>query len=187
MSKIELLAPAGSLEALYAAAENGADAVYFGGQMFNARQNAANFTIEEMNEAVSYLHKKGSRSLLTLNTLIGNHEILDLLDYIYEVAACGVDGVIVQDLGVVEILKETLPELSLHASTQMAVHNWQGVKYLEDLGFKRAVLARAVLPGRNTKNSRKLRNRIGNVCSWGAMRGFFGQMFIQQLYRRSQR
>ena len=142
MSKIELLAPAGSLEALYAAAENGADAVYFGGQMFNARQNAANFTIEEMNEAVSYLHKKGSRSLLTLNTLIGNHEILDLLDYIYEVAACGVDGVIVQDLGVVEILKETLPELSLHASTQMAVHNWQGVKYLEDLGFKRAVLAR---------------------------------------------
>lgn len=142
MSKIELLAPAGSLEALYAAAENGADAVYFGGQMFNARQNAANFTIEEMNEAVSYLHKKGSRALLTLNTLVGNHEILDLLDYIYEVAACGVDGVIVQDLGVVEILKETLPELSLHASTQMAVHNWQGVKYLEDLGFKRAVLAR---------------------------------------------
>ena len=103
MSKIELLAPAGSLEALYAAAENGADAVYFGGQMFNARQNAANFTIEEMNEAVNYLHKKGSRALLTLNTLIGNHEIIDLLDYIYEVAACGVDGVIVQDLGVVEI------------------------------------------------------------------------------------
>lgn len=142
MSKIELLAPAGTMEALKAAVENGADSVYFGGQSFNARQNAANFTLEEMSESVNYLHKKNCKALLTLNTLIANHEVLDLLDYIYDVAAIGIDGVIVQDLGIVQLLRETLPELPLHASTQMAVHNLVGVQYLADLGFKRAVLAR---------------------------------------------
>lgn len=142
MLKTELLAPAGNFEALRAAACNGADAVYFGGQAFNARVNADNFTLEEMSEAADYLHKRNKRALLTLNTLVANHEILDLLNYIYDAAAGGIDGVIVQDLGVVQLLRETLPELPLHASTQMAVHNLAGVKYLEELGFKRAVLSR---------------------------------------------
>ena len=142
MSKIELLAPAGSMEALQAAAANGADAVYFGGQLFNARQNAANFSLEEIEESLSLLHSKGLRGLLTLNTLISNHEVLALLDYVYDIAQAGVDGVIVQDLGVLQLLKETLPELPLHASTQMAVHNLAGVKYLENWGLKRVVLAR---------------------------------------------
>ena len=142
MSKIELLAPAGSREALQAAVENGADAVYFGGQVFNARQNAANFTIAEINESLAYLHSKNRQGFITLNTLIANHEIVDLLEYVYDIAQAGVDGVIVQDLGVVQLLRETLPELPIHASTQMAVHNLQGVKYLQDLGLKRVVLAR---------------------------------------------
>ena len=142
MSKIELLAPAGSREALQAAVENGADAVYFGGQVFNARQNAANFTIAEINESLAYLHCKNRQGFITLNTLIANHETVDLLEYVYDIAQAGVDGVIVQDLGVVQLLRETLPELPIHASTQMAVHNLQGVKYLQDLGLKRVVLAR---------------------------------------------
>ena len=142
MSKIELLAPAGSMEALQAAVENGADAVYFGGQAFNARQNAANFTLEEINESLSYLHSKNRKGFITLNTLISNHEIVDLLEYVYDIAQAGVDGVIVQDLGVLQLLRETLPELPIHASTQMAVHNLAGVKYLQDLGLKRVVLAR---------------------------------------------
>ena len=142
MSKIELLAPAGSMEALRAAVENGADAVYFGGQVFNARQNAANFSMEEINDGLSFLHSKNRQGFITLNTLISNHEVLDLLEYVYDIAQAGVDGVIVQDLGVLQLLKETLPELPLHASTQMAVHNLAGVKYLEDWGLKRVVLAR---------------------------------------------
>lgn len=142
MPKIELLAPAGTPQALQAAVENGADAVYFGGQAFNARQNAANFTNEEMSEAFKYLHRKGRKGFITLNTLMADNEVWDLLEYIYELASAGADGVIVQDLGVLQLLRETLPELPIHASTQMAVHNLAGVKSLEKLGLKRVVLAR---------------------------------------------
>lgn len=140
--KIELLAPAGSLAALKAAVENGADAVYIGGPMFSARQKAENFTHEQMLAGVAYAHERGCKVHVALNTLISNEEIGDVVAYAYQLAEANVDAVIVQDLGVVQLLQETLPQLPLHASTQMAVHNTPGVQFLEEQGFERVVLAR---------------------------------------------
>lgn len=142
MKKIELLAPAGSLDALKAAVENGADAVYIGGEQFSARQKADNFSREQMAEGISYAHARGCNVHVAVNTLVNNAEIGDLIEYAYQLAELHVDAVIVQDLGVAHILRETLPQLELHASTQMAVHNTPGVMFLEQQGFSRIVLAR---------------------------------------------
>jgi len=142
MNKIELLAPAGSLAALKAAVENGADAVYIGGSQFSARQKADNFTREQMAEGIAYAHARGCKVHVAVNTLVNNEEIGNLVEYGYQLAELGVDAVIVQDLGAAHILKETLPQLALHASTQMAVHNTPGVQMLEREGFERVVLAR---------------------------------------------
>ncbi len=142
MNKIELLAPAGSLAALKAAVENGADAVYIGGDQFSARQKADNFTREQMQEGIDYAHARGCKVHVAVNTLINNEEIGNLIEYGYQLAELGVDAVIVQDLGAAHILRETLPQLALHASTQMAVHNTPGVQLLENEGFERVVLAR---------------------------------------------
>lgn len=140
--KIELLAPAGSLAALKAAVENGADAVYIGGPMFSARQKAENFTREQMLAGVQYAHERGCKIHVALNTLVSNEEIGQVIEYAYLLAEAKVDAVIVQDLGVAHLLRETLPQLPLHASTQMAVHNTPGVQFLEEQGFERVVLAR---------------------------------------------
>lgn len=140
--KIELLAPAGNLAALKAAVENGADAVYIGGAMFSARQKADNFTREQMQAGVQYAHERGAKVHVALNTLVSNDEIGALVEYAYQLAEIGVDAVIVQDLGVAHLLRETLPQLPLHASTQMAIHNTAGVQFLEEQGFERVVLAR---------------------------------------------
>ena len=140
--KIELLAPAGSLAALKAAVENGADAVYIGGSMFSARQKAENFTREQMQAGIQYAHERGCKVHVALNTLVSNEEIGQLVEYTYQLAELQVDAVIVQDLGAVHLLQETLPQLPLHASTQMAVHNVPGVQFLEEQGFERVVLAR---------------------------------------------
>lgn len=144
MKKIELLAPAGGMEAFRAAVENGADAVYLGGSMFSARQNADNFTIEELKEAVDYAHQRRVRVYVAVNTLVSNEEVGHLIPYLYQLAQCQVDAVIVQDLGVAGIIRQGLPQMELHASTQMAVHNSQGIKFLEERGFSRVVLAREV-------------------------------------------
>lgn len=144
MKKIELLAPAGNMAALKAAVENGADAVYIGGQSFSARQNAGNFTQAEMAEGIQYAHKRNCKVHVAVNTLLHNEEIGDLLAYAYQLAVLQVDAVIVQDLGVLNLLQEVLPQLEIHASTQMAVHNSAGVKLLEQLGVRRVVLAREV-------------------------------------------
>lgn len=142
MKKVELLAPAGNLQALKAAVENGADAVYLGGLMFSARKNADNFDEQALAEGIAYAHQRQVKIYAAVNTLIHNHEIGDLLEYAYQLASAGIDAAIIQDLGAAHLLNETLPELRLHASTQMAVHNSAGVRYLKELGFKRAVLAR---------------------------------------------
>lgn len=142
MKKVELLAPAGNLAALKAAVENGADAVYIGGDQFSARQKAENFTREQMAAGIAYAHQRGCAVHVAVNTLVRNEEIGDLITYGYELAELGVDAVIVQDLGAAHILQQTLPQLPLHASTQMAIHNTAGVKFLEEQGFARVVLAR---------------------------------------------
>ncbi|HHW42116.1 MAG TPA: U32 family peptidase [Syntrophomonadaceae bacterium] len=138
----ELLAPAGSPDALRAAVANGADAVYLGGRHFGARAYAENFTREEMIEAFDYAHVRGVRIYVTVNTLVDNGEFGELADYLFFLYREGADAVLVQDLGVAGFIRSVLPELPLHGSTQMTVHNASGVQFLADLGFRRVVLAR---------------------------------------------
>ncbi len=142
MNNCEILAPAGGREQLEAAVRAGADAVYLGYGSFNARRNAKNFTFEELKDAVKYCHAHGVKVHAALNTLVTDDEILNAYEDIRSVADAGVDAVIVQDLGVARIIRECFPDLEMHASTQMTVHNIAGVRELEALGFKRAVLSR---------------------------------------------
>lgn len=142
MQKPELLAPVGSKEALIAAIENGADAVYFGGKVFSARHYASNFTREELEWAIDYAHVRGVKAYVTVNTLIKDSELEEASEYLQFLCNAGADAVNVQDLGILSLLREQLPELPVHASTQMTIHNIGGVKFLEEMGVKRVVLAR---------------------------------------------
>ena len=138
----ELLAPAGSMESLKAAVNAGADAVYLSGKQFGARHYAANFDNEDLKEAVHYAHLRGVKVYVTVNTLIKDHELLDLAKYLLFLYENGADAILVQDVGVAHIAKELVPDLNIHASTQMTIHNTEGVKWAAELGFKRVVLAR---------------------------------------------
>lgn len=142
MNNFELLAPAGNYDAFIAAVENGADAVYLGGKIFNARANASNFDNEELKTIVKYAHLRNVKIYVTLNTLLSDNELSEALDFAYDLYNIGVDAVIVQDLGLAKILHEHIPNLDLHASTQMTIYNLEGVNLLKSLGFKRVVLAR---------------------------------------------
>ena len=139
---LELLSPAGSMEAVAAAVQNGADAVYLGYGDFNPRRNAKNFSREEFAAAVSYCHLRGAKVYLTLNTLLTDRELPEAAKYAADASAIGADAVLVQDLGVLRMLRQVSPDLPLHASTQMTLHNLDGVKQAADLGLQRAVLAR---------------------------------------------
>ena len=139
---LELLSPAGSMESVTAAVQNGADAIYLGYGDFNARRNAKNFTREELASAVSYCHLRGCKVHLTLNTLLTDRELAGAAELAADVSAMGVDAVIVQDLGVVRMLRQVAPDLSIHGSTQMTVHSLDGVKLCADLGMDRVVLSR---------------------------------------------
>ena len=138
----ELLAPAGSPEALEAAIAAGADAVYLGGSRFNARMNAHNFDTAALREAVTHAHRMGSRVYLTLNTLVWERELTDALEAAYEAAAAGVDALIIADLGAAALIHRALPNLPLHASTQLSGHNAATGQVLADFGFSRFVIAR---------------------------------------------
>lgn len=138
----ELLAPAGSMDALRAAIANGANAVYLGGKQFSARAFADNFTIEEINQAVELAHFHGVRVYVAVNTLVADKELMAMLFYAAELYRAGVDAVIVQDLGLVRLLHYALPDLPLHASTQMTVMNPDLTPILRDLGITRVILPR---------------------------------------------
>ncbi len=139
---LELLSPAGSMEAVTAAVQNGADAVYLGYGDFNARRNAKNFTWEEAAAAVSYCHLRGCKVHLTLNTLLTDRELPGASEVAAHASDIGVDAVIVQDLGVARMLRQTVPDLPIHGSTQMTIHSLDGVKACADLGMTRVVLGR---------------------------------------------
>jgi len=139
---LELLAPAGSMEALRAAVQNGANAVYLGCGQFNARQNAKNFTPQSLAEAVKYCHIRGVAVHLTLNTLVSDKETNDVITLIKQAAQCGVDAFIVQDLGVVRLCREIAPSVPVHGSTQMTIHSLPGVRLCAAWGFTRVVLSR---------------------------------------------
>jgi len=139
---MELLAPAGSFEAMIAAVSAGADAVYFGGTALNARVFGKNFTDEELRRATEYLRLHGVKSYLTLNTLVSDKEMKDLFPFIKLVNEIGIDAVIVQDIGLLKLLREIAPDLPVHASTQMTIHSLSGVKKAYEMGFSRVVLSR---------------------------------------------
>ena len=139
---IELLAPAGSMEALRAAVQNGADAVYLGYGEFNARRNAKNFNIEELREAITYCHVRGVQVHLTLNILVTDKELRQAAETIRVAANLGIDAFIVQDLGVVRLCRAIAPQIPVHASTQMSVHSLEGAMMAAKMGCSRVVLAR---------------------------------------------
>ena len=140
----ELLAPAGSLEILKGVIESGADAVYVGGSMFGARAYANNFTEEELLEAIDFVHLRGVKVYLTVNTLIKNSEFSKLYDYLLVYYKRGLDAVIVQDIGVVKAIHEYFPSMEIHTSTQMTVTGADGVRFLSQFGVTRVVMAREV-------------------------------------------
>lgn len=142
MNKVELLVPAGSIDAFYAAVKNGADAIYLGGKSFGARVFADNFDHEHMIEVVKYAHLYGVKIYVTMNTMLLEDEIevaFKEAKFLHEI---GVDALIVQDLGLVNLCRQHLPNLELHASTQMHIHNLEGAKFAKSLGLARVVLAR---------------------------------------------
>ena len=139
---MELLAPAGTMENFMAALESGADAIYLGGKVFNARAHAANFGIDELREAVRLAHILDVSVYVTVNILIGDTELKDLEQYIKDLDSIGVDAIIVQDLAVAEIVKRVAPNIHLHGSTQMTAATLDAVRFYESLGFTRVVLAR---------------------------------------------
>lgn len=140
--KVELLAPAGNREAFYGAVHAGADAVYLGGEKFGARAYADNFSVEELTACIRYGHIHGCRSYLTVNTLMKERELSELAEMLTPLYQAGLDGVIVQDIGALQMIRQSFPELELHASTQMAVTGPEGALLLKDLGVTRVVPAR---------------------------------------------
>ncbi len=138
----ELLSPAGNPESLKAAVENGADAVYLGSKEFSARGHADNFDKDQLLTAIDFAHQRDVSTYITVNTLVKEQEIEDAVEYLELLCNHGADAVIVQDMGILNILNEHLPELPIHVSTQMSIHNSAGTKLLGSMGVKRAVLAR---------------------------------------------
>lgn len=139
---IELLSPAGNIDSFYAAINSGADAIYMGVNKFNARQMAKNFEIDEYIECILNAHLRNVKIYLTLNILLNDDEIQDALKLVAILYSKGLDGIIVQDLGFAKLLHELIPDLPLHASTQMGVYSIEQINILKELGFKRVVLAR---------------------------------------------
>ena len=151
---LELLAPAGSMESLRAAVQNGANAVYLGVGEFNARQSAKNFTLETLNEALKYCHIRGVQVHLTLNTLVADREMQQVRNLIRAAAQAGVDAFIVQDWGVVQLCRQIAPHVPIHGSTQMTVHSLAGVQMCAAMGMQRVVLSRELN-----------RNEIQYICA----------------------
>ncbi|RAM49604.1 MAG: U32 family peptidase, partial [Hapalosiphonaceae cyanobacterium JJU2] len=138
----ELLAPAGNWECAEAAVENGADAIYFGLDRFNARMRAENFTEADLPELMEYLHSRGVKGYVTLNTLIFPQELREAQQYIRSIITAGVDAVIVQDIGICRLIRHLSPDFPIHASTQMSITSTAGVEFAESLGCNLVVLAR---------------------------------------------
>lgn len=138
----EILAPVGSTEMLFAAVRSGADAVYLGAKEFSARRNAENFGVYELKNAIEYCHTRGVKVYLTLNILIKEKELSSAFDLAKNAYNLGIDGIIIEDLGLAKILREKIPHLKLHASTQMSVHSASALPILKEMGFVRVVAAR---------------------------------------------
>ena len=170
---VELLSPVGDLDCLKAAVQNGADSVYLGLDNFSARAFAANFSLEKLEKAIQYCKIRGVKTYLTLNTLLKNSEFNKALNFAKAVYEYGIDGIIVQDLGLAMALIKNFKDLPIHGSTQMTVHNLNGALELEKLGFKRVVLAREL-----SINDIDYICKNTNIYSWGIMHIIFWSMLI---------
>ncbi|MDK2937615.1 MAG: family peptidase [Eubacteriaceae bacterium] len=159
MKKPELLAPAGNFEKLKFALHYGADAVYCGGQQFGLRAKADNFDLDGLKEAVAYVHEKGKKIYITLNTIPHNEDLIGLPEYIKELDQMAVDGVIVADPGIFSVVREIAPELKISVSTQANNTNWRSVKFWHELGAKRIVLAREL----GIEEIKEIRAKVSNA------------------------
>ena len=157
--QVELLSPAGSMEALVAAVSNGADAVYMGGATFNARAGATNFAGVELENAIDYCHQRGVKTYITVNTLLKESELSELEAFLSDISTYGADAAIIQDIATLKIARMIAPELPVHASTQMTIQNWGGLDYVEKLGFSRAILSREL----SIANIKELKSRGSSV------------------------
>src|SRR6267378_5554473 len=138
----ELLSPAGDWECARAAVENGADAIYFGLEKFNARMRAHNFTEADLPRLMEFLHRRGVKGYVTFNTLVFQNELADAENYLRAIIAAGVDAAIVQDVGICRLIRQLSPDFPIHSSTQMTITSTAGVEFARDLGCNLAVLAR---------------------------------------------
>lgn len=183
---VELLSPAGSFESLIAAVQNGADAVYLGGRDFNARINADNFSLPEMKKAIDYCHIRDVRVYAAVNTLVSDGEFLDAIKYVKELYLLGIDAVIVQDMGLFNSLHKIFPDLSLHASTQMTVHNCYGAVLLKDMGFDRIIVSRE-MPLNNIRTmTDKAKIPVEMFCHGAICISYSGQCLMSSfMFRRS--
>jgi putative protease len=142
MSKIEILAPAGGMDSVYAGVKSGADAVYLGLKDFSARKEAQNFSYEELKETTEYCHIRGVKVYVTMNTLVFDDEMESAINAVKKACECNIDALIVQDIGFANLVHKCCPSLHLHGSTQMSVHTLSGAKLLKEMGFTRVVLSR---------------------------------------------
>ena len=142
MKKIELLAPAGNMESLIAAVSAGCDAVYLGLQTFSARAFAGNFSHEEYLEAIEYCHVRGVKVYVTLNTLLTNKEFQNIIKEVEFLYENDVDAILIQDLGLFHYIHTRFPDLEIHCSTQMHIHNLDGARFMHKMGASRIVIAR---------------------------------------------
>lgn len=181
MKRPELLAPAGSFESLKAAVEAGCDAVYLSGKLYGARSFAANFSNEELIEAFNYCHSYGVKVYVTVNTLIYEDEVNNFIKYIDFLYTSGVDAIIIQDIGMFDLIRKTYPKLEIHISTQMHIHNLEGTKLMEELGASRVVLARET-PIELVENIKKNTNIELEIFIHGALCiSYSGQCLMSSL------
>ena len=177
-NKPELLAPAGSLEAFFAAVDAGADAIYTGLKDFSARAKAKNFSLADIERMSAYLHAQDKRLYVTLNTLIRENELSHLIDTLSALESFAVDAVIIQDLSIWKLVREHFPGLEVHASTQMTIHNAAGIKMLERLGFTRAVLARELTLAEITLIRSQTRMELEHFIHGALCFSFSGQCYF---------
>jgi putative protease len=165
MKMIELLAPAGDLEKLKIAIDYGADAVYFGGEMFGLRAAAKNFTLEEIREGVQYAHDRGRKIHMTINIFAHNEDIGALEDYLQQLKEIPIDAFIVSDPGIIMMIREAIPDAEIHLSTQANMTNYKTAEFWHKLGVKRIVLARELTFDEIREQARELKAACEEVAA----------------------
>lgn len=190
MEKPELLAPAKNLESMKKVINQGADSIYMGYSKFNARMFGKNFSVGEFKDGIIYAHERGVQVYLTLNTLIKEHEIEEAVKLATQAVEDGVDGILIQDLGLALIIQKRLPEVPLHASTQMSISNHYGVAIIKALGFSRVVLAREISSTEIIQLKQIIAGQHGNIeveafIHGGLCIAFSGQCFASSYFYKS--